>query len=664
MHCKSKELNHPIILSPAGNKASFLAALAGGADAIYCGLKQFSARMDADNFSLSELSKLSLLSEKKGVKIYITLNTLIKPDEIGAVASLIKQLSVSVKPHALIFQDLAIMRIARDVGYQGELHLSTLANVSFPKALNLIGAYRISTVVLPRELSIDEIKQFAAMCPPTLKLEVFVHGALCYGVSGRCYWSSFLGGKSGLRGRCVQPCRRLYHQSGQKKRFFSCQDFSFDVLAKLLLAIPQISAWKIEGRKKGPHYVYYTTYAYRLLRDHIQEPNCKKEALAFLDMALGRKTTHYNILPQRPQEPVQTNVETGSGLLVGTLKGGGKKPYFSPRLALLKGDLLRIGYEDGTGHTIIRVSKPTPARGRLYIQRLSKNPRANNSPIFLLDRREKNLTDALNELEKQLEMINSATVTNNAPAESLSNIQHRMKRKKETPLDLHVHRLRNANISRTIQSAWMEQSLENIRLSPKAARKFWWWLPPVIWPIDDAYLTAMIKKFIQNGCRNFVLNMPWQISLFSKPKSVNLWAGPFCNIANAVGIDVVADMGISGVIISPEMARKDIFELASQSALPLGIIISGNFPFCVARPAARELKSVVNFTSPKGEQGWIKKYDSNVWVYPNWTIDLNAKKGALQKAGYSLFVHLIEPVPNSVSIKKRPGLWNWNIGLK
>jgi putative protease len=88
----------------------------------------------------------------------------------------------------------------------------------------------------------------ALSCPSGLELECFVHGALCYAVSGRCYWSSFLGGKSGLRGRCVQPCRRLYTHLGKTKRFFSCQDLSLDVLTKTLLDVPQVASWKIEGR--------------------------------------------------------------------------------------------------------------------------------------------------------------------------------------------------------------------------------------------------------------------------------------------------------------------------------------------------------------------------------------------------------------------------------
>ena len=276
----------PAILAPAGNRAAFLAALAAGADAVYCGLKRFSARMEAKNFSLEDLAPLVWLAHDKDVKVYIPFNTLVKPDELDQAARFVQILQRQVRPDGLIVQDPGMIEVVRQTGFSGEVHLSTLANVSFPSALGLVrAALGVDRVVVPRELSIDEIRAMANACPPGLSLEVFVHGALCYGVSGRCYWSSYMGGKSGLRGRCVQPCRRMYKQEGPAKRAFSCQDFSLDVLVKVLKGIPEVAAWKIEGRKKGPHYVYYTVRAYRLLRDQGTDPEMKRTALKLLERA-------------------------------------------------------------------------------------------------------------------------------------------------------------------------------------------------------------------------------------------------------------------------------------------------------------------------------------------------------------------------------------------
>ena len=297
-------MNHtPEILAPAGDAYSFLAALSAGADAVYCGLKHFSARMQAENFSIQELARLTTLAHNKDRKVYVAMNTLTKPGEEAKAGRLADRLAKVVKPDALIIQDLGMAVVARQAGYTGELHLSTLANVSSPTALALMPDLGISRVVLPRELNVDEIRLMAEACPESVALETFVHGALCHNVSGRCWWSSFLGGKSGLRGRCVQPCRRVFSRKGQPGRYFSCQDLSLDVLVKALLTMPKVSAWKIEGRKKGPHYVYYTTTAYRILRDSPDDPQSKKAAMSYIEQALGRPATHYTFLPQKPRQP-------------------------------------------------------------------------------------------------------------------------------------------------------------------------------------------------------------------------------------------------------------------------------------------------------------------------------------------------------------------------
>jgi putative protease len=153
------------------------------------------------------------------------------------------------------------------------------------------------------------------------------------------------------------------------------------------------------------------------------------------------------------------------------------------------------------------------------------------------------------------------------------------------------------------------------------------------------------------------------MALFPNPKGVNLWAGPFCNITNGLAIDVLASMGFAGVIVSPELGKEDYLELPGQSPLPLGIVISGNWPLCVSRILSEDVQTERLFTSPKREQAWAKKHGSEFWVYPDWKVDLKSKKGLLQKMGYSLFVNLIEPVPGGVKLKKRPGLWNWDLNL-
>jgi len=660
MSKEPKKSPRPSILAPAGNKLSFLAALAAGADEIYCGLRQFSARMEARNFSIQELIPLTLLAHDKGVKVFVTLNALLKPDDVNTAGELLQQLDRHVKPDGIIIQDLGFVQLARQTGFSGELHLSTLSNVSFSAGLQRAQkSLRIRRIVLPRELNIDEIKAMAMACPKGLDLEVFVHGALCYGISGRCYWSSYFGGKSGLRGRCVQPCRRVYTQNKESKRFFSCQDLSLDVLVKILLSIPQIRTWKIEGRKKGPHTVFYTVTAYRILRDQGTDPKMKKTALDLLSYALGRSGTHYNFLPQRPQNPIRPDIQTGSGLFVGLLKGTKQKPFLNPREELLPGDLLRLGYEDELWHSTSRVGKYVRKGGRLFLKPISKKSPEKKIPVFLIDRQEKTLEDMLSKLEKELI---ETPVLKTTPSVFAARGPKRSVLKKGTASDLWVFRQLGKTKRHGTSGLWL--SNQAVKSSPKGLwTQIWWWLPPVIWPDDEPHRKELIDFILKKGARNFVLNAPWQTALFPHLKGINLWAGPFCNIANVLALKTLASMGFKGAIVTPELGQNDFFSLPKQSPLPLGIVLYGNWPLCVSRVLSNDLKTETPFMSPKGEAAWVKKYESDYWVYPNWKLDLRSNRKALERGGFRLFVHLLEPIPRDVTLKKRPGLWNWELEL-
>lgn len=649
----------PEILAPAGNKASFLAAVAAGADAIYCGSKLFSARMEAKNFTVEEFAALVRLAHEKGVKVFVAVNSLLKTADLSRAGQLLDQLQRWVNPDAIIIQDLGMASLVKQAGFSGEIHLSTLANVSFSGALQVIRqSLQVDRVVLPRELNIDELKTLALACPPHLNLEVFVHGALCYGVSGRCYWSSYMGGKSGLRGRCVQPCRRRYTQNGQSQRYFSCQDLSVDVLVKVLLSTPKIRTWKIEGRKKGPHYVYCTVRAYRLLRDHPHDPKMKKDALLLLSRALGRTGTHYLFLPQRPQNPINPGSQTGSGLLLGKIKGPRQNPYLITKEDLFTGDILRMGYEDEASHNIKRIGRAIPKGGRLYINPTSKKAAAKGAPVFLTDRREKQLDDLIANLETQLDPIQSSP--DRLPAFNLTLPAGNLK--KSSPVDVSVYRTLSTPNSPGRLGLWLSGDALT-KVSAKRFSGISWWLPPVIWPQNENIVDDHVKLAIKKGGRHFVLNAPWQIVFFKKQKGLKLWAGPFCNLANPLAIASAGAMGFSGAMVSPELGGEDYLQLPRFSPIPLGIVIAGNWPLCVARSLAEDVQQNKAFSSPMGEQAWVTRHGPDYWVYPNWKLDLRVHKKALQKAGYSLFVELIEPIPKGLKMKKREGLWNWKIKL-
>lgn len=661
---RKKQEHKPEILAPAGNMESFFAAIAAGADAVYCSLKNFSARMEADNFSIEELSKLSELARRKNVKLYLAMNSVLKDSEIPKVGRMLVRIKRYVKPDALIINDPAMIEIASEVGIRCELHLSTLSALSLPSGIKTAKRNNISRVVLPREFSIDQIKLMADK-KSGVDLEVFIHGSLCYGISGRCYWSSFMGGKSGLRGRCVQPCRRLYSQGNLKKSFFSCMDLGLDVLVKVLQEVPEVKTWKIEGRKKTPHYVYYTVWGYKNLRDLAMTAKEKKDAVKIFDEALGRPLSHYNFLPQRTYNPAGENSETGSGKFLGRISNDGKKFFLEPREPLLKGDKLRVGYEGDVFHNVIYVPLNIPKGGK-FVFRASdfRKVPPSKTPVFLIDRKEEELVSFIESLKAEYDQIEGSKPS---PASfSMGEAPVKKDRKRINLKETFVKRCSKKGSLSAPGGLWVDElfieklSAEKKDFSPGQ----WFWIPPFIWPEDEQKYIDAIDLIIEKGGKNFVANSLWQAGLFRKIKNINVWGGPFCNLTNTLAAEVMAKNGFRGAIVSPELGREDLLSMPLNSKIPLGIITKGFFPYTVSAVKSDDLKSDELFFSPKKEGGFVKKYDSLYWIYPSWQIDLNEYKNDLKKAGYSLFVEINESVPReAVSERRKTSKLNWDLNL-
>jgi putative protease len=420
-----------------------------------------------------------------------------------------------------------------------------------------------------------------------------------------------------------------------------------------------VRTWKIEGRKKGPHYVYYTVQGYRMLRDHGHDSKLKKNAMELLSRALGRTGTHYFFLPQRPQNPINLSVQTASGMLVGKIIGSHQKPYFTTREELFPGDVLRLGYEDDDGHRIKRIGRYVPKNGRMYVESASKKRIAKGAPVFLTDRRESALDDLIADLNKELPQLRESSQHGD---EFIPKLPAAIKEKARIT-DLTVYRKLPGWTVRGGIGLWLSADVIK-KLSGKIKPRTWLWLPPVVWPENEKEINAHVALAVKKGARHFVLNAPWQIAFFKQRKDLHLWAGPFCNLANPLAIASMASMGFAGGIVSPELGKKDYLQLPRLSPIDLGIVIAGNWPLCISRSLAQGLEQGKAFSSPKGEDAWVTKYGPDYWVFPNWKIDLRTQKNLLQQAGFSLFVNLVEPLPKTVTLKKRQGLWNWNAELQ
>ena len=263
------------IVAPAGNMERFKAAISATADEIYLGLKGYGARRNADNFTLEELKEAIDYAHLRGSRIFLTLNTIMTNSEIEVLYPKLKEL-YNHGLDAIIVQDLGYADYLYKNFPSIEIHGSTQMTVANHYEINYLKELGFTRIVLPRELSFNEIKEIREKTD--MELEVFVSGSLCISFSGNCYMSSFIGGRSGNRGMCAQPCRKEYKTScGEKSYFLSPKDqlYGFDEIKKLQeIGVESI---KVEGRMKDVSYVYETVNYFRSLINGIdKEENTPK----------------------------------------------------------------------------------------------------------------------------------------------------------------------------------------------------------------------------------------------------------------------------------------------------------------------------------------------------------------------------------------------------
>ena len=263
------------IVAPAGNMERFYSAISATADEIYLGLKGFGARRNAENFTVEELKKAIDYAHLRGSRIFLTLNTIMTNREIELLYSTLKDL-YNYGLDAIIVQDLGYAEYLHKNFPSIEIHGSTQMTVANYYEINYLKELGFKRIVLPRELSFEEIKEIREHTD--IELEVFVSGSLCISFSGNCYMSSFIGGRSGNRGMCAQPCRKEYKTScGEKSYFLSPKDqlYGLDEIKKLQeIGVESI---KVEGRMKDVSYVYETVSYFRNLINGIdKEENTPK----------------------------------------------------------------------------------------------------------------------------------------------------------------------------------------------------------------------------------------------------------------------------------------------------------------------------------------------------------------------------------------------------
>lgn len=271
------------LLAPVRDEVSFTAAVEAGADAVYLGLGELNMRVRSRGIEPEKLGKIVQKAHRRKVKVYVTLNTIIYDEDLPRLEQLLAVVR-EAKADAVIGWDLAVVQQAKSLGIP--IHISTLANISNTQAARFYETLGAKRLVLARELSLEQIRQIKKNTP--LEIEVFGHGALCVSISGRCFLSEHLFGRSANRGDCLQPCRREYtildKETGDELALgnhyiLSPKDLcTLPILDQLIEA--GIDSLKIEGRSRAPEYIQTVVRVYRQAIDAVADGRFNQEQVA------------------------------------------------------------------------------------------------------------------------------------------------------------------------------------------------------------------------------------------------------------------------------------------------------------------------------------------------------------------------------------------------
>ena len=637
-------MNKIELLAPSGNIESFMAAVSAGADAVYVGLKDFSARAKAKNFSYKQLKEICSYAHEQNVKIFVTVNTLIKNSEIKDVIRSLEQISLS-GADAIIVQDLGVAYLSKKYFPNIRLHASTQLTIH-----NSYGAIQAKQMgferaVLARELSFDEIKSIKNKS--NIELEIFCHGALCFCVSGLCLFSSFIGGYSGNRGHCAQPCRRLWSVDGKKGYFLSPKDFQLIDYIKQIKEIG-ITSLKIEGRLKSADYVNKTVRAYRLLIDSDEtnyEQNLKqaKEILS-LDYARQKTTFNFN---NKSADIFEPNKSKNLGLYLGVIENKTDTTFsLNTKADLLTGDTIRIVDNKKDKSFVLKIETADKKDNCYKIQyrdlylengfEVYKIADGKTAEEWKIGRME-DWTDKEDKIIKSNKPLTLSTAGFFSKI-ALPDLFVRINNVKWMPL------LKNVKAATVIKLS--KENILSVKnfLSQKNINDLYFELPPYIEEKDIKVYENFINFVTDKKYNKFFINNISQIYMFEGKKSL-LYAGQYLYTLNNYSADFLSEYKINGFCSSWEDDLQNIKDLSKVLKNNLIVYLSG-FPEIVTSKMefVPEIRNK-NIKSDKDEFKVFSNNNENI-IVPKYPINLLGFKNSLLKFGAKSFgidLSYIEP---------------------
>ena len=578
-------MNRPEILAPVGGAAQLLAAVRCGADAVYLGAQGFNARRNAENFDAYSLPDAVAYCHARGVAVHVTVNTLVMDEELDALEDTARQIAES-GADAVIIQDLAVMRLFRERYPTIRRHASTQMAVHNTDGVLLMQELGFDRVVLARELSLREIEKINRAAD--IETEVFVHGAHCMSVSGACYLSAMLGGRSGNRGLCAQPCRLNFRCDGHEYAL-SLKDLS---LIRHMRELQQagVCSLKIEGRMKRPEYVAAAVTACRQALEG-QDPDLARLQAVFSRSGFtdgyftGRRTP--DMFGYRRREDV-TAAEGVLGELANLYKSEQPRVPADMRFTMTE-DCSRLDVS-AAGHTVcVQGAVPQTARtrptdgdaARRSLEKTGGTPyylrdfQADIAPGLMLPVSELNALrrralDALLEACSQVTPHAAADWQRPVPAPHVSPAQPalwgRFEHANQLPED-------DAAFDRIILP------LEELDRDPDLLRRFgsrlMGELPALAFPEQEDRVREMAQRLRDQGLCDLLTDNAYGIYL-GRHLGLRVHGGFGLNIMNSVSLDSYAALGLRDAVVSFELSMAKLRLLGGE--LPRGILAYGFLP--------------------------------------------------------------------------------------
>ncbi|MDF1576862.1 MAG: U32 family peptidase [Desulfobulbales bacterium] len=665
------------LLAPAGTLEVFEVAVEAGADAVYIGAPFFNARELARHFTLAEVAAMIDHGHKHGTRVYLAMNSLIKEDE---VAKAVESLAVleKLEPDALIIQDLGLYYLLKKFFPKIRIHASTLMATHNTMAVEKLAAMGYSRVVLPRENTIAEIKQITASTD--VEIEVFVHGAMCFSYSGLCLFSSFQGGRSSLRGRCVQPCRRRYTWQGRGKAkggsgyLFSMNDLEgIDLLPELAAA--GVSSLKIEGRMRSSSYVGNVVRAYRMVLDGAPgDKGVLAAARHLLNNAMGRKSTRGYFPTSRPSDVLAPQHSGNIGIFLGKLKPGrGRLATIKINGPLIVGDRLRLhreksgerqGFslrkikvggafvEQAAKGAVVSLELPVPAgpgdsiykvdsaagRGRPLGRGISPERFAGRLEELDVEGR---VTKIIAEISGASRQAGAANLSAPLPGGSKTARPGRGGGNVPLPLwfrsdDPFLVKQRFPIMPERLVINLSGEAFNRFLRMKKSGplfRRIVWALPFVIDEDKLSFFRERIAGLVELGSREWQIGHVSQ-SEFFKGLGCRLYGDYTLNVLNSLGARVLKENGLAGGLVSIENDRANLAGICrSTGDFRKGMTVYGFPALFTSRYSGPPMQYDRIFKSPRGESFLLRQAWGYTRALPTQPFSLLAELAGLAKLG-------------------------------